>query len=78
MLSHQLTDLMQHLNKVFYAGDGSCAVEIALKMSLHSRVIQGQSQKNRFLALKNSFHGETIGGLSVSDLGVYRTPYSCY
>lgn len=75
-LSQQLTDLMPHLNKVFYAGDGSCAVEIALKMSLHARVIQGQSQKNQFLALKNSFHGETIGALSVSDLGIYRAPYA--
>ena len=68
-LSQKLTGLMSGLNKVFYAGDGSCAVEIALKMSLHSRVIKGETNRNRFIALKNGYHGETAGALSVSDLG---------
>lgn len=75
-LSQELANLMPHLAKVFYASDGSCAVEIALKMSAHSRMIQGQSNRKYFLSLKNSYHGETIGALSVSDLGIYRAPYT--
>ncbi|WP_264435452.1 adenosylmethionine--8-amino-7-oxononanoate transaminase [Coxiella endosymbiont of Dermacentor marginatus] len=75
-LSRQLSTLMPPLNKVFYAGDGSCAVEVAMKMSLHSRIITGDKKRTKFIALKNSYHGETAGALSVSDLGLYRSPYT--
>jgi adenosylmethionine-8-amino-7-oxononanoate aminotransferase len=74
-LTEKLIQLCTPLNKVFYAGDGSCAVEIALKMSLHFRVIQGDQKRNQFIALKNGYHGETSGALSVSDLGIYKDPY---
>lgn len=76
-LSQKLARLMPGLTKVFYAGgDGSSAVEVALKMSLHSRIIQNETPRNKFIALKNGYHGETAGALSVSDLGLYRTPYA--
>lgn len=74
-LSQMLGNLMPGLNKIFYAGDGSCAVEIAMKMSLHCRALEGKIKKKKFVALKNGYHGETCGALSVSDLGVYRDPY---
>ncbi|MES2217120.1 MAG: adenosylmethionine--8-amino-7-oxononanoate transaminase [Pseudomonadota bacterium] len=75
LLSEKLTSLTTSLNKVFYAGDGSSAVEIAMKLSLHSRVNKGETKKTKFIALKNGFHGETLGALSVSDVGIYKTPY---
>lgn len=74
-LSEKLTSLCPPLNKVFYAGDGSCAVEVALKMSLHARVIQGDARRTRFIALQNAYHGETTGAVSVSDVGIYKDPY---
>lgn len=74
-LSEQLSRLTQTLDKVFYAGDGSCAVEIAMKMSLHARKILGEKNRTHFIALSNSYHGETVGALSMSDLGLYRAPY---
>lgn len=74
-LSESLTALMPTLNKVFYASDGSSAIEIALKMSLHAHAIAGESQRTQFMALANGYHGETIGALSVSDLGLYKKPY---
>lgn len=74
-LSEKLVSLMTHLNKVFYASEGSSAVEIALKMSLHARFNQGDSHRKQFIALKNGYHGETLGALSVSDVGLYRKPY---
>lgn len=74
-LSQILGNLMPGLSKIFYAGDGSCAIEIAMKMSLHSRTLQGKTRKTKFIALKNGYHGETSGALSVSDLGIYRNPY---
>ncbi|EDV18915.1 uncharacterized protein TRIADDRAFT_34461, partial [Trichoplax adhaerens] len=74
-LSERLAARSRNLQKVFYVGDGSCAVEVALKMSLHSRKIKKQHKKNKFIALKNGYHGETVGALSVSDLGIYKNPY---
>lgn len=77
-LSERLAQLLPGLDKIFYAGDGSCAVEIALKMSLHYRLIAGQSNKTKFIALANGYHGETLATLSVSDLGLYKQPYETY
>ena len=62
------------LNKVFFADNGSSAVEIALKMSF-------QSFKNRaevrpyFVSLENSYHGETMGALAVGDVKLYKEIY---
>ncbi len=62
------------LTRVFYADNGSSAIEVALKMSLHSWRNQGQP-RHRFIALEGGYHGETLGALSVTDLGLYREPY---
>jgi adenosylmethionine-8-amino-7-oxononanoate aminotransferase len=75
MLSYQLTQLSPTLKKVFYASEGSSAVEIALKMSLHARQLTGEFQRSQFISLKNAYHGETVGAMSVSDCGLYRKPY---
>lgn len=74
-LSKRLAELTSSLKKVFYASDGSCAVEIALKMSLHARQLQGELNRTQFIALSNGYHGETCGAMSVSDIGLYRDPY---
>lgn len=74
-LSEKLTQLTKTLNKVFYASDGSCAVEVAMKMSLHSRLLEDNNKKRHFIALENAYHGETAATLSVSDLGIYRKDY---
>lgn len=75
-LSQKFTRIAPHLSKVFYASDGACAVEIALKISLHARINQGEHKRKHFISLKNTYHGETIGALSVSDLSLYKAPYS--
>jgi adenosylmethionine-8-amino-7-oxononanoate aminotransferase len=74
-LSEKLSALMPALNKVLYAGDGSSAIEMALKLSLHAHRINGKTQRTKFIALKNAYHGETAGAMSVSDLGIYRDAY---
>ncbi len=78
-LSEKLAALCPPLDKVFYAGDGSTAVEIALKMALHAQRIKspgGPTKRTRFIALENGYHGEGGLSLAVSDLGVYREPYA--
>ena len=74
-LSERLAGLMPGLNKVVYASDGACAVEMAMKMSLHARKIVGDQQRHQFMALSGDYHGETCGALAVSDVGLYRKPY---
>jgi len=64
------------LDRVFYADNGSAAVEVALKMSFHYWLNRGHGQKTRFIALTGSYHGETLGALSVSDVALYRKTYA--
>jgi len=63
------------LGNVFYASDGASAVEIALKMSFHYWRNVGRAGKTRFVALTGSYHGETLGALSVTDVPLYRETY---
>lgn len=63
------------LDKVFFADNGSSAVEIALKMSFHYHQQNGQSRKTRFVAITDAYHGETLGALSVGDLDLYSKIY---
>lgn len=44
-------------------------------MCVHARELKGETQRNKFIALKNGYHGETSGCMSVSDLGLYKAPY---
>ncbi|MFA6303622.1 MAG: adenosylmethionine--8-amino-7-oxononanoate transaminase [Legionella sp.] len=60
----------------FFASDGATAVEIAMKLAIHGMQIRGFKDKNQFIALKNSYHGESLATLSISDLGIYKAPYS--
>ena len=77
LLSEKLATLTnQHLGHAFYASDGASAVEIALKMSFHYWRNLGQTNKNRFICLKNSYHGETLGALSVTDIPIFSDTYS--
>jgi len=75
-LSEKLAGLTKTLNKVFYASDGSTAVEIALKMAIHAHKNQGHLKRTKFIALSNGYHGETIATLSVSDVGKYKAAYN--
>ncbi len=70
-----ISKLPDGLDKCFYADNGSSAIEIALKMSFHYHLLQG-NKRNIFLSLENSYHGETIGALSIGDIGLYKNTYS--
>jgi adenosylmethionine-8-amino-7-oxononanoate aminotransferase len=75
-LSEKLSALTGHvLGHSFYASDGASAVEIALKMSFHSWRNNGKSEKQEFVCLKGSYHGETIGALAVTDVALFKDAY---
>jgi adenosylmethionine---8-amino-7-oxononanoate aminotransferase len=63
------------LERCFYADNGSSAVEVALKMSFHYWLNQGEPRRRRFVALENSYHGETLGALAVGDVALYKETY---
>lgn len=58
------------LERVFFSDNGSTAVEVALKMSLQSRMQTGEGRRTRFLAFDNAYHGDTLGAASLG--GVNR------
>jgi adenosylmethionine-8-amino-7-oxononanoate aminotransferase len=64
------------LGHAFYASDGASATEIALKMSFHAWRNRGLPQKNRYLCLEDSYHGETIGALAVTDVALFQEAYA--
>ena len=65
-----------HLGHCFYGSDGASATEIALKMSFHYWRNTGQPEKRRFVSLAQSYHGETLGALSVTDVALFRDVYA--
>ncbi len=74
-LSERLAKLTG-LGHCFYASDGASATEIALKMSFHYWRNIGKPEKTQFLSLQNSYHGETIGALSVTDVPIFKDTYA--
>src|SRR6478735_10731173 len=64
------------LRRVFYADNGSSAVEVALKLSFHYWRNSGRGERTRFIALTGGYHGETLGALSVTDVALYRNTYA--
>ena len=64
------------LGHCFFASDGASATEIALKMSFHFWHNRGQTAKTEFVSLGQSYHGETLGALSVTDVALFKDTYA--
>ena len=62
------------LDYVFFSDSGSTSVEVALKMALGFWRNRGE-QRSRILALEGAYHGDTIGGMSVGERGIFNAPY---
>lgn len=67
----------QGLARVFYSDNGACAVEIALKMAYqyHRQKNKKAEGRKEFLALKNSYHGDTIGSVSVGGITLFHRKF---
>lgn len=61
--------------KVFYSDNGSTSVEIALKMCFQYWQQKGKRKKTKFIYFKNSYHGDTIGSVSVGGIDLFHRLY---
>lgn len=72
-LSKRLVNMTPNgLDRVYYSDNGSTAIEVALKMSLHYWVNHNQGKKNNLIFFEGSYHGDTIGAMSVSGVSQYN------
>lgn len=63
------------LEKVFYSDNGSTAVEAALKMAYQYWQNTGRAEKTKIVHLANSYHGDTLGGVSVGGIELFHRVY---
>lgn len=73
-LSDKLTQNCDH-DKVFFCNSGTEAVEGALKIARKYGTIHGKGDKNIILYMDNSFHGRTVGALSVTGQKKYQKDF---
>ena len=75
-LARGLTAIMPpELEYVFFSDSGSTAVEVALKMALGFHANRGAA-RHRIVVMEHSYHGDTIGAMSVGERGVFNRAYS--
>lgn len=76
-LGHQLVELLDaELGKVFFISSGSEAVESALKLARQYFVAEGQLQRRRFMSLRPSYHGSTMGALGMTGYQPLEAPFT--
>jgi adenosylmethionine-8-amino-7-oxononanoate aminotransferase len=63
------------LTKVFYSDNGSTAIEVALKMAYQYHYNRGERNRARFIALRNSYHGDTLGAMAVGEPEGFHQPF---
>jgi len=65
-----------NLSRVFYSDNGSCACEIAVKMSLQYWQQSGQPQRNQLAAVERGYHGDTIGTMSLGGVPEFHQAFA--
>ena len=76
ILAKKLIDIApKGLKKVFYSGDGASAVEVALKMAFQYWLLKDKPAKQKFVCLKDGYHGDTLGAVSVGGIDLFHSTY---
>ncbi len=60
------------LEKVFYSDSGATAVEIAIKIAYQYWQNTGNTDKTKFISLKDAYHGDTVGSVSVGGMDLFH------
>ena len=77
-LARRLVDLApEGLTRCFYSDSGSTATEIAIKMAFQYSQQRGgeEARRTRFIALRDAYHGDTIGSVSVGGIDLFHATY---
>jgi adenosylmethionine-8-amino-7-oxononanoate aminotransferase len=75
-LAARLVELApRSLSRVFYSDNGSTACEVALKMAYQWWAQRGERQRTRFVCLEMSYHGDTLGAVSVGGIPLFQELY---
>jgi adenosylmethionine-8-amino-7-oxononanoate aminotransferase len=64
------------LSRVFYSDNGSTAAEVALKMAFQWWRQAGQPQRTGFVCLRDAYHGDTIGSVSIGGIDLFHNRYA--
>jgi adenosylmethionine-8-amino-7-oxononanoate aminotransferase len=64
------------LSRAYFVSGGSEAMEAALKLARQHFVEAGQPQRVRFIARRQSYHGNTLGVLALGGNAARRAPYA--
>src|SRR4051795_747708 len=73
-LAQRLTEIAPPgLSRVFFSDNGSTAAEVALKMAFQHFQHTAQPERDQFVCLKMSYHGDTLGSVSVGGIDLFHT-----
>lgn len=76
LLAEKLVEITPaRLRKVFYSDSGAEAVEIALKIACLYWKHRGRPEKQTFLSMRNAYHGDTVGAVSVGGIDLFHAAY---
>jgi adenosylmethionine---8-amino-7-oxononanoate aminotransferase len=71
-----------HFTRIFYSDNGSTAVEVALKMAIqfwrNQHPDPHQGKRKKIIALRNAYHGDTFGAMSLSERGIFTLAFQDY
>jgi adenosylmethionine-8-amino-7-oxononanoate aminotransferase len=73
--THELDAAPAGLGRVFFSDNGSTAVEVALKMAIGAHRADGHPERQVFIALDDSYHGDTFGAMAVGDPDPFFTSF---
>ncbi len=74
-LAEELLKMSKGMDRVFYTDNGSTAIEVAIKMALQYYSNTGKPEKNKFISLKNGYHGDTLATMSIGYIEKYFHAY---
>jgi adenosylmethionine---8-amino-7-oxononanoate aminotransferase len=63
------------LTRVFFSDNGSTAAEVALKMAFQWWRQRGETQRTGFVCLRDAYHGDTLGSVSVGGIDMFHSLY---
>jgi adenosylmethionine-8-amino-7-oxononanoate aminotransferase len=76
LADHLIAHAPRGMSNVFFCGSGSEAIEACLKMARHYFVERGETQRTKFISRRQSYHGITLGALSVGGRMKDRAPFA--